>query len=68
MDLEAAPSLHGEPLGIVAHARVRPNLPSERYLGLSFEGAALRPDDQAAVMPDDDVVSSDAGLLVGIEN
>ena len=68
MDLEAAPSLHCETLGVVAHARVRPNLPSEGNLGLSIEGAALRPDDQAAILPDDYVVSSDASLFVGIEN
>ena len=68
MDLEAAPGLHSEPLGVVAHARVRPNLPSEGNLGLSIEGAAFRPNDQAAILPDNDVVRSDAGLLVGIEN
>ena len=68
MDLEAAPSLHCETLGVVAHARVRPNLPSEGNLGLSIEGAAFRPDDQAAILPDDYVVSSDAGFFVGIKN
>ena len=68
VDLEASPGLHRQPLGVVTHARVGPNLPGERNLGLGPEDAVLRPDDQAAIVPDYDVVSSDASLFEGIEN